>query len=99
MTTATATTERRPLTHRQAEVLAFIRGFVQAYGVSPSYREICRHFGFSSPSTGAICHLEALARKGYVRRMGEGKARSWVLAVSPGCCACCGQPLPEEGQP
>ena len=99
MTTATATTERRPLTHRQAEVLRFIRDFVQRHGVSPSFREICRQFSFRSESSGAVSHLRALTRKGYLRQLDEGKARCFVLAVEPGHCACCGQPLPEGGQP
>ena len=94
----TATTERRPLTHRQAEVLRFIREFVQTHGVSPSFREISRRFDFGGP-TGALCHLQALTRKVYLRQLGEGKSRAYVLAVDPGCCACCGQPLPTEPRP
>ncbi len=36
-------------------------------GYSPTIREISKHFGYSSPS-GALVHVEALRRKGYIRR-------------------------------
>lgn len=56
---------RQPLTDRQAEVLAFIAANIGCYG--PSIREIARHLQVRNV-TGVVGHLEALERKGYIRR-------------------------------
>ena len=53
------------LTQRQAEVLAFISANSHLYG--PTVREIAAAFSIRSPN-GVICHLEALERKGRIRR-------------------------------
>ena len=51
------------LTKKQQEILSFIQDFIHQYQYSPSYREIMRHFGFSS--LGSVSkHLHALKRKG-----------------------------------
>ena len=65
------TTDEYPLTARQAEVLAFIRQNSHLYG--PSVREIAAGIGVKSPN-GVVCHLKALERKGFVRRI-KGRAR------------------------
>jgi len=65
MTTETETTSRQPLTDRQAEVLAFIEANVGFYG--PSIREIAAHMQIRNV-TGVVGHLDALERKGYIRR-------------------------------
>lgn len=53
------------LTKRQREVLLFIENFIAVEKIPPTLREICGHFGFRTTS-GAIQHLEALERKGYI---------------------------------
>lgn len=60
---------RRPdyLTERQKAILDFIEEFQGQRGISPTHKEICDHFGFSSYGT-AYKHLRLLAEKGYVRR-------------------------------
>ncbi len=71
MTTTDTTTEAipdkppLPPTPRQLEILAFIESRQRWAG--PTVREICREFGFRSPH-GAVCHLDALERKGLIRR-------------------------------
>ena len=55
------------LTPRQKEILEFIREEVERCNYPPAVREICRKLGFSSSST-AHAHLEALQKKGYIRR-------------------------------
>ncbi|MDH3403074.1 MAG: transcriptional repressor LexA [Acidobacteriota bacterium] len=55
------------LTRRQKEILEFLAAFKRREGVSPTHREICDRFGFSSYGT-AHKHLKLLERKGYVRR-------------------------------
>lgn len=57
------------LTKRQAAILAFIESRPHA----PTFREICREFGFRSVS-GPMCHLLALEKKGYILR-GPGDVR------------------------
>lgn len=61
----TTVTTQPTLTARQAEVLQFIRENSGLYG--PAIREIAQQFAFRSPN-GVICHLDALERKGYIRR-------------------------------
>ncbi|ANB03266.1 transcriptional repressor LexA [Ectothiorhodospira sp. BSL-9] len=53
------------LTPRQAEILAFIRDYMQTSGMPPTREEIMRAFGFKSPNA-AECHLRTLARKGAI---------------------------------
>jgi repressor LexA len=55
-----------PPTPRQLEILAFIESRQRLTG--PTIREICREFGFRSPH-GAVCHLDALEKKGLIRRL------------------------------
>ena len=55
------------LTDRQREVLAYIGKESAVCGRPPTVREICGHFGFRSPRA-ASCHLEALEKKGWIRR-------------------------------
>lgn len=92
MTDAETTTSEA--TPRQAEVLDYIRDFRRRHGFSPTIREMCRKFGFRSPN-GALAHLKALVQKGLLHAPASGGSRQWVPAVGPGCCPCCGRPLPE----
>lgn len=65
------------LTTRQQEVLAFIRQNAYLYG--PTVREIAAALDIKSPN-GVVCHIKALERKGYVRRI-PGKARGLEVAT------------------
>jgi repressor LexA len=55
------------LTERQRDILQFIRDFQKQRGVTPTHREICDHFGFSSYGT-VYKHLSLLEKKGLIRR-------------------------------
>lgn len=57
----------RFLTERQQEILDFIRESLDKRGLSPTHREICDRFGYSSYGT-AHKHLKLLEQKGYLRR-------------------------------
>ena len=59
------TTEQRPMTERQAQVLEFIRQNSGLYG--PTVREIALALSIRSPN-GVVCHLKALEKKGLIRR-------------------------------
>lgn len=67
-----------PLTKKQREVLDFIERFVQENGYTPSYREIAKGLGLSSPST-VYQHIQALCEKGVINTAEDGSARSIEL--------------------
>ena len=59
------------LTERQDEILEFIRGYQQAQSVPPSTRDIALHFQVTQPTV--MGHLQALARKGQLEKLADGK--------------------------
>ncbi|MFQ5354820.1 MAG: transcriptional repressor LexA, partial [Thermodesulfobacteriota bacterium] len=61
------------LTERQKDILAFIKGAILSEGYPPSLREICARFAIKGPNN-ARKHLDALERKGFIRRK-RGRAR------------------------
>lgn len=65
------------VTNRQQQVYTFIEGYIEANGSSPTLREISAHIGTAGTAT-AISHIEALEKKGYLRRR-EGSSRGIVL--------------------
>lgn len=67
------------LSPRQSELLDFLVGHLDQYGVVPSYRECGRALGIGS--TNAVSdHIKALERKGYIERVGRpGQPRSLKL--------------------
>ncbi len=66
------------LTPRQKEILDFIRRYRQKNGVSPTQREICEEFGYSSFGT-LQKHIRLLLDKGVLVR-DWNKRRSLALA-------------------
>lgn len=60
----------RPLTDRQQAILDFVVSTIRARGFPPSLREIGQSFGIRS-TKGVNDHLEALERKGKIRRHGS----------------------------
>lgn len=65
------------LTKRQQEILEFIQAS-QVEGVTPTMREIARHFGFSS-MTAARDHIQALQKKGYIEKSSHAARMLRVL--------------------
>lgn len=59
------------LTERQREILAFVQGYQSEQGVAPSTREIAKAFRLSQATS--LKHLQALAKKGQVQKMADGK--------------------------
>jgi len=79
---------RSYLTRRQKEILDFILEFQQRDGVSPTHREICTRFGYSSYGT-VHKHLKLLTEKGFITRAWNQKrgvqiVESAVPRKSPG---------------
>jgi repressor LexA len=67
---------------RQKKVLDFILSTVEERGYPPSVREIADAVGLASPST-VHAHLEALQRKGYIRKDAT-KPRAIEVHYAPG---------------
>ena len=65
------------LTARQQEVLEIVTAYVDQFGYAPSLREIGKKLGISG-TLGVMKHLEALEKKGYLRRQ-EGSTRGITL--------------------
>lgn len=72
----------KKLTPRQGEVLEFLKDFVSENGYPPSLREICTALGINGPAN-AGKHLDALERKGFIRRT-PGASRGIEVAGVPG---------------
>src|SRR5438270_12646769 len=67
------------LTRRQKNVLDFIQSEQRGKGVTPSTREIQRHFRFAS-QTSVMQYIGALERKGFLNRHAR-KARALITPV------------------
>ncbi len=55
------------LTERQKRILDFIQDFQGRNGISPTHKEICEEFGYSSYGT-VHKHLKLLTEKGFIKR-------------------------------
>ena len=69
------------LTERQKRILDFILEFQERNGISPTHREICDEFGYSSYGT-VHKHLKLLTEKGYIKRAWNQKRG--VQVTQPG---------------
>jgi repressor LexA len=69
------------LTTRQQQVYEIITGYRAANGCPPTLREISAHIGTAGTVT-AIGHVDALEKKGYLRRRG-GSSRGIALTRAP----------------
>ena len=69
------------LTARQQQVYQFISDYLEKHGCPPTLREISACIG-TSGTVSALRHVEALERKGYLRRR-EGSSRGISLTHSP----------------
>ncbi len=67
------------LTERQQDVLGFIQTEQREKGITPSTREIQKHFGFAS-QTSVMQYLDVLERKGFLDRHAR-KARALITPV------------------
>ncbi len=67
------------LTDRQRDVLGFIQTEQREKGITPSTREIQKHFGFAS-QTSVMQYLDVLERKGFLDRHAR-KARALITPV------------------
>ncbi|NUQ71925.1 MAG: transcriptional repressor LexA [Chthonomonadales bacterium] len=76
----------RGLTDKQARILNYILDHVNARGYPPSIREIGNAFGFSS-LRGVTVHLDALERKGYIKRASTSRSITVIGRTGTGSAA------------
>ena len=69
----------RGLTDKQERILGFIVDYVNDQGYPPSIREIGNHFNISS-LRGVTVHLDALERKGYIKRANTAVTEEEIIA-------------------
>ena len=72
---------RKPLTKKQDQIFEFIRKHVQDTGYPPTVREIGMDFGISEK--GAYDHLNAIEKKGYIRRVPKKPRAIEILEFVP----------------
>ena len=68
----------KPLTEKQQAVLTFVEDFCERQGYPPTVREVAAYFAIQPRA--AADHLEALKRKGHLRRE-PGLSRGLVLSL------------------
>lgn len=68
------------LTKKQKHVLEVIRRHKDMYGYPPTLRELAKSINLTSPQ-GALKHLQALEKKGYIRRSSD--ARGITVLIGP----------------
>ena len=72
---------RKPLTEKQDRIFEFMRRHVQDAGYPPTVREIGTNFGISEK--GAHDHLNAIEKKGYIRRIPRKPRAIEILEFVP----------------
>ncbi len=70
------------LTEKQKAFLGYISRYMEDWGRSPSFEEICSHFGFTSYNT-VTTYLKTLKRKGYIRLPRKKNQKRAVEVISP----------------
>lgn len=70
------------LTEKQRNFLSYISGYIDEWGQSPSFEEICSYFGFSSYNT-VTTYLKILEKKGYIRLPGKKNQKRAIEVISP----------------
>ncbi len=55
----------KELTKQQDEIYRMLQSYIARHGFPPTRADICKHFGYKSPTTAAD-HLGALERRGYI---------------------------------
>jgi len=70
------------LTEKQKEFLGYVARYINEWGRSPSFEEMCSHFHFSSYNT-VTTYLQALERKGYIRLPQKKNQKRAIEVISP----------------
>ena len=70
------------LTEKQKAFLGYISRYTEDWGRSPSFEEICSHFGFTSYNT-VTTYLKTLEQKGYIRLPNKKNQKRAIEVISP----------------
>ena len=70
------------LTEKQKAFLEYISHYMEDWGQSPSFEEICSHFGFTSYNT-VTTYLKTLEWKGYIRLPNKKNQKRAIEVISP----------------
>jgi repressor LexA len=70
------------LTEKQKAFLGYISRYMEDWGRSPSFEEICSYFGFTSYNT-VTTYLKTLERKGYIRLPRKKNQKRAIEVISP----------------
>jgi repressor LexA len=70
------------LTEKQKAFLGYLSRYIGEWGYSPSFDEICAHFGFNSYNT-VTTYLKTLERKGYIRLPRKKNRKRSIEVISP----------------
>ncbi|HDH88356.1 MAG TPA: transcriptional repressor LexA [Desulfobacteraceae bacterium] len=70
------------LTEKQKLFLRYISHYIEDWGQSPSFEEICSHFGFTSYNT-VTTYLKTLKSKGYIRLPNKKNQKRAIEVISP----------------
>jgi len=70
------------LTDKQKTFLTYIYRYIEEWGRSPSFDEICAEFKFGSYNT-VTTYLRVLERKGYIRLPKEKNRKRAIEVISP----------------
>jgi len=70
------------LTEKQKAFLEYISQYMSDWGQSPSFEEICSHFGFTSYNTIAT-YLKTSEKKGYIRLPDKKNQKRAIEVISP----------------
>ena len=70
------------LTDKQQAVLFYIATYIDEWKKSPSFTEICDHFGFKSYNT-VTTYLKSLQKKGYIHLPSKKNQKRGIQVVSP----------------
>lgn len=68
----------RPLSLKEKNVLEFLETYIRGKGISPTYQEICQHFGFASYNS-VQRYLKQLEAKGYIQLPWANQKRAITL--------------------
>lgn len=76
--TSSAENSPQPLSPKEKSVLEFLEIYMREHGFSPTYQEICQHFGFASFNS-VQRYLKQLDTKGYIRLPWANQKRAITL--------------------
>lgn len=80
----TTTTELKPLTDRQREILVWLARYITEHGYSPTVRELGDAFGFGSTNA-VMCHLRPLKSKGWITWVNRHSRTLRLTTATEGC--------------